>query len=207
MNTTDIYFLHNSIHFTEHAMSTRALHQGKVYDPPEYNVEGAVFAPHITGAAYGFDPHGRQVPTPSPSPPPHTLHKICSEQGRPTTRQYEMDSIRTKNSSVDDKTPGEQCRKRIDLSSNVPGASALVAIFCVEHGHCFGFHVVPLEGDLFVLLRCAVLFLTQLLDPLAYRSARCLSSHFCSHEDTSRDCLLRLRMYFVTSFCLFCLSG
>ena len=70
---------------------------------------------------------------------------MCFMQGR-TPRRYHMDSKREINSSVDEKSSAEQCRKKIDLSSNVPGASALVAVFCVEHGHCFGFHVVPLEG-------------------------------------------------------------
>ena len=52
-----------------------------------------------------------------------------------------------KDDGADDKSAGiEQCRKRIDLSSNVPGASALCFVFCVRHGHCYGFHVVPLEG-------------------------------------------------------------
>ncbi len=76
-------------------------------------------------------------------------------QGR-FPREYYMDSLSgDRKMNADDKLTGiEQCRKKIDLSSNVPGASALVAVFCVEHGHCFGFHVVPLEGDLDFWFTC-----------------------------------------------------
>ena len=59
-----------------------------------------------------------------------------------------MDSLKqSRKQDTDDRVSGtEQCRKKIDLSSNTPGVSALCFIFCVAHGHCFGFHVVPLEG-------------------------------------------------------------
>ena len=66
-----------------------------------------------------------------------------------------MDSLSgDRKHNADDKLTGiEQCRKKIDLTSNVPGASAFVAVFCVEHGHCYGFHVVPLEGALYFDLK------------------------------------------------------
>ena len=52
---------------------------------------------------------------------------------------------------------------------------------------------------LYLFMVC-FLFLTRILH--RSRSARCLSSLLCSNEYLSRDCdcLLRIRMYFVTSF-------
>ena len=75
------------------------------------------------------------------------ITSVLGMQGR-QKRDYYMDTLaNSRNKDCDDRVSGtEQCRKKIDLTSNTPGVSALCFIFCVAHGHCFGFHVVPLEG-------------------------------------------------------------
>ena len=135
----------------DHAEQVRATHDTDEYTTTyDTSVPEATYAPHLSGAHYAFDLLGRQVTyhsvvvTPSPSGQKSIADCL---QGR-FPRDYYMDSVKG-GVDADDKLTGiQQCRKKIDLSSNVPGASALLAVFCVEHGHCFGFHVVPLEGTL-----------------------------------------------------------
>lgn len=69
-------------------------------------------------------------------------------------RAYGMDKASSVSNDYDDTPEIGICRKKIDLSKNRKGLSALCFVFCVEHGHCYGFHIVPLEGrrDAFIAL-------------------------------------------------------
>lgn len=67
---------------------------------------------------------------------------------------YSMDKASSVSKAFDDAPEVGGCRKKIDLSKNRKGLSALCFVFCVEHGHCYGFHIVPMEGrrDAFLAL-------------------------------------------------------
>ena len=45
----------------------------------------------------------------------------------------------------DDESDIEMCQKKIDATNSRKKQSAVMLMFCAEHGHCMGFHVSPNE--------------------------------------------------------------
>lgn len=71
-------------------------------------------------------------------------------------RSYEMDAKPAPGSNDHSERDCSMCQKRIDTTSRKKTRAVVFLIFCCEHGHCMGFHVVANERrrDAFLPLLC-----------------------------------------------------
>lgn len=91
-------------------------------------------------------PSAAVEPIPSSYNPESGVAYYFTESGNQVRKlpRYDIDSV-SKGSRVYDQEPSqeEKCTKRFPTTGQMGGYSTLFLWFCPQHGHCYGFHLIP----------------------------------------------------------------